>query len=563
MEPSTRLPDIPARMPRRFVLIAFVIALAYLTIQIVAITRLPLVMDEFDGAYEAHQLLTRVPYRDFPPYKTVLGYYLQIPPVAVATDPWTGLILSKVWLALINTVCIVAATLLLFALFSPGAAVASELLLVCVTSFVARSSEIRVDMLTAWVGLFSFLLVLRRRWRLAGVLAGASFLVSQKGIYYLLAANVAAGAVWLFESRGRRAFRDLLVLNLGAAATVLGYLAFWSMVATPRSVIDATFLTPANIAVGHFLYDLTEYWTLTLEQNPVYYGGALVGFAVLIAARFRRRAGPAHVMVVAYGMTLFALCAWHHQPWPYFFVILIPTLMVVHAACIDVLLRERFQARLAPLIVLGLIILGGVVYPLTFLPEMLSRDNQYQRYVVRLAHSVLGKSDTYLAGDDLVYDREQTHPALRRLSAFHIVDMQHWSRPRLETLIDEVDRGRPKLMIFDYRLEGLPTDLRSYLLRRFDHWSASVYLYAPLVSPDEQTFDIWFDGPYRVEALAGGAVIDGESVRNGTVLSLSSGVHHNDSGGPIRLHMMPRDVDALVDASMQETRSLFAGVYDY
>ncbi len=563
MEPSARLPDIPARMPRRFVLIAFVIALAYLTIQIVAITRLPLVMDEFDGAYEAHQLLTRVPYRDFPPYKTVLGYYVQIPPVAVATDPWTGLILSKVWLALINTVCIVAATLLLFALFSPAAAVASELLLVCVTSFIARSSEIRVDMLTAWAGLFSLLLILRRRWLLAGVLAGVSFLVSQKGIYYLVAANAAGGAIWLFESRDRKAFRDLIVFNVSAAATILGYLAFWSMIATPRSVIDATFLAPANIAVGHLLYDLTEYWTRTLEENPVYYGGALVGFAVLIAARFRGRAGPAHVMVVAYGMALFALCAWHHQPWPYFFVILIPTLMVVHAACIDVLLRERFQARLAPLMVLGLIILGGVAYPLTFLPEMLSRDNQYQRYVVRVAHSVLGKGDTYLAGNDLVYDREQTHPALRRLGAARLDAMKGWPAPRLQTLIDEVDRGRPKLMIYDYRFAGLPTDLKSYLLRRFDPWSASVYLYAPLLAPDESTFDIWFDGQYRVEPQAGSAVIDGHAVPSGTALWLQRGVHRNDSAVPIRVRLIPPDAEARTDAAMQQTRSLFAGVYDY
>jgi hypothetical protein len=433
-----------------------------------------------------------------------------------------------------------------------------------VTSFVARSSEIRVDMLTAWAGLFSLLLILRRRWLLAGVLAGTSFLVSQKGIYYLVAANAAAGAVWLFESRDRRqAFRDLLVLNLGAAATVLGYVAFWSMVATPRSVIDATFLAPANIAVGHFLYDLREYWTRTLEQNPAYYGGALAGFAVLIAARFRGRAGPAHVMVVAYGMTLFALCAWHHQPWPYFFVILIPTLMVVHAACIDVLLRERFRARLAPLVVLGLILLGGVAYPLTFLPEMLSRDNQYQRYVVRLAHSVLGKRDTYLAGNDLVYDREQTHPALRRLSASHVVEMQHWPKPRLDTLIEEVDRGRPKLMIFDYRLEGLPTELRSYLLRRFDHSSASVYLYAPLVAQDEQTFDIWFGGQYRIEPLGGKAVIDGLDAPSGGLLWLSAGAHRNGSAVAVRLRLIPADAAAHTDLAMQVSRALFAGVYDY
>jgi hypothetical protein len=547
-------------MARRFTLIALVIALAYLAIQMMYIIRLPLVMDEFDGAYDAHQLLTRVPYRDFPPYKTVLGYYLQIPPLLLARDPWSGLMLSKAWLALINTICIFVVTVSLAALFSPLAAVASELLLVCVSTFLERSSELRVDMLTAWAGLFSFLLVLKRRWLLAGVLAGASFLVSQKGIYYIISANAAAGAVWLFEQRDRKALRDLAVLNAGVAASILGYLAFWSIVATPSSVIYATFVSPSDVAFRQ-LYNLSRNWAVTMDKNPVYYGGALAGFLVLIAARVRERAGPTHLMVVAYGVTLLALCRWHRQPWPYFFVILIPTLMVVHAASIDVLLRERIKVVPVLLIVVGVV--GGVLYPLTSMGGILARDNRYQAYVVHAAHSLLDRGDTYLAGNDLVYDREQTHPALRRLSAFRVVAMRSWPKSRVDALIDEMDRGHPKLMIFDYRLEGLPTELRSYLLRRFDHWSASVYLYAPLVMPDERTFDIWFDGQYRIEPIGDGAVIDGQRVASGTVVALQRGSHHNGSLVPILVRLIPKSFDARTDPGMKDARPLFAGVYDY
>jgi len=535
------------------------LAIVYLALQFALIARLPLVMDEFDGAYEAHQVLTRVPYRDFPPYKTVLGYYVQIPPVAIASDPWTGLMLSKAWLALINTACIFGATLMLAALFSPYAAVVGALLMVCVTSFFARSSEIRVDMLTAWAGLFSMLMLLRRRWLAAGLLAGVSFLVSQKGIYYLLAANAAAGAVWLFESRDRRAFRDIIVFNAAAAAAILGYLAFWSIVATPRSVIEATFLAPATVALGN-LYDLREYWTVTLERNPVFYGGAVAGLVLIVFARLRGRVGSTHVMVAAYGATLFALCAWHHQPWPYFFVILIPTLMVVHAASIEILLRHPFASRRAALVALAVVLLGGVAYPLTFLPEMLSRSNTYQRYVVRTAHALLDKGDTYLAGNDLVYDREQAHPGLRRLSAFHVTEMRTWPKPRLEALIDDVDRRRPKLLIYDYRLAGLPTPFKSYLFRRYDHSAASIYLYAPLVAPVERTFEIWFDGQYRIEPVSGSAVIDDRDAVNGTVMHLQRGMHENASSGPVRLRLIP---DEAADPAMQASRSLFGGVYDY
>ena len=485
-------------MVRRFTLMAVLIAVAYLAIQVVYIERLPLVMDEFDGAYESHQLLQRTPYRDFRPYKTVLGYYLQLPPLLLTQDPWSGLISSKMWLAAINTFLIVVVTLILATIFSPVAVVTSELLLVCVSTFLERSSEIRVDMLTAWVGLGSFLLVLRRRWLLAGLVAGASFLVSQKGIYYIVAANAAGAAMWLFEARDRKAFRDLLVLNAGAAAAIVVYLAFWSVVATPWVVVQATFLAPAGMALNN-TYDLTEHWVRTLERNPLYYGGAIVGLGVLVAARLRQRAESTHLMVAVYGATLFALCVWHRQPWPYFFVILIPTLMVVHAASLDVLARTRFVHSRAGLIGVGVVGILGVVYPLTYSSEILMRSNAYQRYVVELAHSLLNRADTYIAGNDLVYDRQQAHVALQRLSGGQVRAMNAWPQERVQALIAQLDRTRPKLEIMDYRTGGLPRELKLYLARRFDHFSASVYLYAPLVSPAETTFDIWFDGEYRIE----------------------------------------------------------------
>ena len=58
---------------RRVVLIAAGLSLLYFAIQVVYISRLPLVMDEFDGANEAYQLLDLTPYKDYRPYKTVLG----------------------------------------------------------------------------------------------------------------------------------------------------------------------------------------------------------------------------------------------------------------------------------------------------------------------------------------------------------------------------------------------------------------------------------------------------------------------------------------------------------
>jgi hypothetical protein len=543
---------------RQATLIALGVSLAYFAVQLVYIGSLPLVMDEFDGANESYQLLRRIPYVDFRPYKTVLGYYVGLPPLLLTDDPWTGLMLSKVWLALINTGAIFAATVCVAAIFSPAAAIGGQVLLVSVSTFLERSSEVRVDMLTAWVGLASLLLLLRRRWVLAGAVAGLSFLVSQKGIYYIVSADIAAGIFWLFESRDRRTFRDLVLLNVAASGVIAAYIALWGILSTPWTVFAATFLSHNDIALGR-LYNLESHWDRTLTRNPLFYWGALAGIVALALARWRRQVGATHVLAASYGAVLFALCRWHKQPWPYFFVILIPTLMVVHAAVLDYARRYRPWPPIVP----RMLVLLGILYPLTYVPGILARDHSYQRHVVRLAHAMLEPGETYLAGNDLVYEREQAPAALRRLSAPYARSIRQWPQPKIDALVRDLDAARPKLVISEYRMTSLPAPLRSYMATRFAPLWSSIDGYAPLIQPDEQTFELWFDGNYRVEPVEREAVIDGRRAVDGTMMTLRRGYHCNASTGAVRLRFIPQGFASHADPAMKKKRSMFANVYNY
>lgn len=543
---------------RRVVLIAAGLSLLYMLVQAVYIWRLPLVMDEFDGANEAYQLLDLTPYKDYRPYKTVLGYYLQLPPLLLTSDPWTGLMLSKVWLALINAAAIFASTLALASIFSPPAALTGQVLLISVTTFLERSSEIRVDMLTAWFGLASFLLLLKRRWFVAGVLAGVSFLVSQKGIYYIVAANAAAGLFWLFESRERRTFRNLIMMNLAVVSVVAVYIAFWGMLSTPTSVFRAIFLSHGNI-VFTTMYDLEQHWVRTFVRNPLFYWGAVAGILALLIARWRGRAGSAHLMTAAYATVLFVLCRWHKQPWPYFFVLLIPTLMVVHVAIAEIVWRQPKRRTMA----VAAVVLLGVVWPLTYMPGILERDHAYQREVVKRARAILSADETYLAGNDLVYDRRQSVAALRRLATPHIEDMKQWPAERVDVLIGDLEKARPKLVIDDVRMRLMPARLRAYLDTRFGPFYPSINIYAPIVSPGTTEFDLWFDGDYRVEPSFGSAVIDGAHHAAGTVIALRRGPHRNGSPSPLRLRLQVPAGAAPADVGTKGRRPMFARAYDY
>ena len=543
---------------RRVVLIAAGLSLLYLLIQAVYLWRLPLVMDEFDGANEAYQLLDLTPYKDYRPYKTVLGYYIQLPPLLLTGDPWTGLMLSKFWLALINAAAIFGSTLALASIFSPSAALIGQLLLISVTTFLERSSEIRVDMLTAWFGLASFLLLLRQRWSMAGLLAGASFLVSQKGIYYIVAGNAAAGIFWLIESRDRGTFRNLLKMNVAVVSVIAVYIAFWGILSTPSSVFNAIFLSHGNIVFTQ-MYDLEQHWRRTLGRNPLFYWGAVGGIVALVIARWRGRVGTAHLMTAAYATVLFALCRWHKQPWPYFFVLLIPTLMVVHVAIAEVVWRHAKWRTIAG----AAMILLGVAWPLTYMPGILERDHAYQRQVVKRARAILDADDTYLAGNDLIYDRHQSLAALRRLATAHLENMRQWPPERVEALIGDLERARPKLVIDDVRMRLMPATLRAYFDRRFAPFWPSINVYAPLVPPSETEFDLWFDGDYRVEPSSDSAVVDGVHHAAGSVVRLQRGPHRNGSSSPVRLRLKPPVLLAPGDVQTGGHRPMFARAYDY
>src|SRR6266851_173934 len=77
--------------------------LSYLGIESVYILRFPLVMDEFATAACVYRTIDQlVPYRDYVPYKTVLGYYLQLPIFLLPFRTWTELLLAKFEMAFVT-----------------------------------------------------------------------------------------------------------------------------------------------------------------------------------------------------------------------------------------------------------------------------------------------------------------------------------------------------------------------------------------------------------------------------------------------------------------------------
>jgi hypothetical protein len=539
----------------------------YFALQLVYIANLPLVMDEFQGAATVIDLLKRTPYRDYPPYKTVLGYYLQWPPILLGKLPWQALLLTRQEMAIINTIALAAAALYLRRLYHWGAVMCGLVLTVVMSDFLERSSEIRVDMLTAWAGLFSLLFLLDRRWAIAGALAGVSFLISQKGVYYCLAGGAAVGLVAVTSPRGSR-IGPLIRFGGGSALTISAYMLFWIAVSSWYDVIYAVFLRPlrATGVVRGELYDIRQmFWRQTIIRNPIFY---LVGFLALIQLGLGPRKDVHQERdrpLLAYGTILMALALSNNQPWPYFFVLIIPTLFVLNVSFAEwLILRYPSHNKLTlPQLASVVLLTLGVVVPIRRVPLNVARDNGFQREMVELAECVLGPTDEYIAGVDMVITRWQPVDNLRWIDAPRRDAIASLDSTALAAIVDSIQQSRVKVIIDNYRIQALPPAILSYMDREFSRFWGNLYVYGPSVPAGPRDAFVRFSGSYSVGSPGGPVTIDGTVIPPDGIAELERGSHRFSSSSGLRLKLREPACEAQADERFREPADLFPNVYSY
>lgn len=530
------------------------IVVVYVAIELVYMQSVPIVMDEFDGVYDAYRLRHDVPYRDFRPYKTVLGYYIQLPATFAASSVWGRILALKMEMIAINVLMLVAAAAYCSRFLSRRAVLIASALLVASTPMLERSTEIRVDMLTAWAGLWSFLFLVRRRYALAGFLCTLSFAISQKAALYVIASNAVLVAAIFFDEDRRRAIRGFFVFNSVSAAALALYVACWALVAGPAAVLQATFISAVGPATTHGYAIRWQFWSQLLARNFMFAGLAAIAIVTLLA----RRDVPRHSRAIAiYSLVVALQCAVYAQPWPYFFVILFPTLFVAVAAFLDLFTEGR-----VPLWV-SVTAMVAIIYPLHRVVVLAPRTNEYQKYNVELASALLEPGETYLAANDIIHSHEQAPARLARLGAQRIRELSDESRESHLAIVRDMRAAPPKLVIGNYRIFHLPPIILDHIDRSYARLSGSIRLYAPLVPSGEFAVDLKFGGRYRIEMQAPGLVsINGRSIGNGSLVHLRAGTVQIDTPSRLRLRLLPEQVEEALDMRYAAERSFYEHVYD-
>lgn len=535
-------------------------------LELAYVLRLPLLMDEFQGAFSVAQLGDGLPYRDFQPYKTVLGYYLQLPALGLGGYLWLGLLAVKIQMAVMSAIAMAMAALSLTKRFRREAISLALLMLAVMSTFLERSAELRVDMLTGWAGLASLLLLLDRRAFWAGALAGIAFLISQKGAYYILAGEAAMATAWLLEARSAEWVRRGGLFAAGVAVVVAPYVLAWSLVSSFDSVLHAVFVAPRAVALEDVYQIRRLYWMQTVIRNPLFYLLGLLGLVRLARAARSRAKRDRSALLFGYGVALLAVCVWHKQPWPYFFLLLIPTVFVLNVAFFDAGLRRTGPGRrlgmTAP--VMAAYVALGVVYPLMRVPVNLARNHDFQREMVELSDAILLEGDTYLAGLHLLREHEQPVGSLRWLDGPARVRLLDAGPAQLSAILDSLGRRPPKLVVDNYRMRGLPPRLRAFIEGHYAPLWGNVLIYAPRGEDSGGELRLEFSGEYLVEAPATSSLhLGGRAVAPGDRVSLERGILRYTSDRSFRLRFEPAGWREHTTAEHREPRDFFPNVYTY
>ncbi len=548
---------------------------AYFVMQVVYIERVPLIMDEFDGAYDVFRLRDEVPYRDHSPYKTVLGYYIQLLPLLAGKSTWQGLINVKITMALINALCVLVSVFLLARIWSRAAIVLALPLWLFMSEWLERSSDLRVDAMTGLAGLFSLVALLRERLFLCGVFAGLAFLISQKAIYFGVSAIVGICALSFLEGSWRTSLREIRRFALGGAVVLLPYFVSFTLLGTAETTMRSTFTSHTIIAFTNIYPNLRRFWWLSIERNPGFYAFVLIGLFVLLASAFARRTRRtngkgetsgrerANGILSGYALALFALGIWHKQPWPYFFVLLIPTGFVVIVAAFDWVIdwnknRKTTASSAFSIRLLAVVVILSLVPQSMRAAARLKEDSGYQASMVALASKIVGQGQYYLACVDLLYDRVQSSPLLRRYSYSKRKRLRKADDAKVDRALRELRLNPPIILVNNYRFRHLPRRVRKYLKARYQPYWGSIDIYSPKFRRGRQTIYLDFSGRYEVSIRGNRpARIGGKFVYRGEHLVLSKGYLRIRSAHPGRLQLQVDGVESLRDVRFKKRKSFF------
>jgi hypothetical protein len=317
---------------KHFILAVSGLCIAYFLFQLWFIPYTNMAYDEYWFAHHIYQYLQGLPYRDFLPYKTVLGYYLLSVPFYFSHAIFTPLFLAKYEIALINTLMLLTVSAYITRYFNAKAVLWTLILILSNQLFVIYSASLRVDMLSSWLCLISLILLLNNRISWAGFAIGLAFLVSQKAMWYFAAINVGLAVYFILVERSLGTLKQIFIFNACAIASITLYVIAWSILSSLHTVLTSVFYegyTQAKIS-WYSIYHFHQ-WQYILSNGPALFMLWPLAFLSLFIRSENDIALKPRLFILTYASAALIFIISYQQAFPYNMVFTVPAFMLLYA----------------------------------------------------------------------------------------------------------------------------------------------------------------------------------------------------------------------------------------
>ena len=308
--------------------------------------------DEFVFARHILDYTRALPYRDFAPYKTILGYYLLSIPLFFSHGLFAPLFWIKTEITLINIICLGVASYWSLTFFDKRAILLAALAIISNQLFLIYGSDLRVDMLTSWFCLFSALCVLKNQFKLGGALLGIAFLISQKALWYVFAINGALGLCWLLSlflhqqqsitthTMLKINLRTLINYNLASAIPIIIYMVVWSTISDFNTVFYNLFYEAyIQSGIDWYVPLYLTCWKAVLSHGPLLFFIWPLTFSMLFGTQDEQLIN--RLFIISMASIALILFINYKQPFPYNFVFTIPAFFLLISEFISWIIKKR------------------------------------------------------------------------------------------------------------------------------------------------------------------------------------------------------------------------------
>lgn len=456
-----------------------VIVLAYFISQLFIINYVPLAADEFWFAHHIFQYTHKIPYRDFIPYKTTLGYYLLSPPFFLSHDIIKPLFWIKYQMNVFNTASIGILMLWLNKYYDYKSIALAIILCITCSLFLRHFNELRVDALTTWVGVFALVFFLEKKYWLAGIMAGFSFLISQKGLYFIVAINIVFVINAIIYQDLHQRIISAIRFNISCFFLVFIYVVFFAWQSSFKEVIYSVFFEPFLLASLDLWEEIRwRFWVVYTRENPLLFMLIAMSFFFINPENER----SLNISLFAFLFLMFSIL--NTQPWPYSIAIMVPIMMI---ALTDFINSMHLNAQ--ALNILLLIYALGIMVQINSMRYYYKRSNKYQVANVKLLDKVVTDKQGYFAGIPFLYNRDQSAEGLRNLirpSVRYFYKHESKYIPGLfasllnkpttaSQAIRQIENKNVYFYQDSYRILNLPKKIRNVLGAQFFHVWGGLY----------------------------------------------------------------------------------------